>query len=147
MSDCGAILRLLCAITRPMRRIQFYRPHTNPPRCHRNRLNMLNWGQETISCEITSKNLFLRYLVDSGPLWRRKYAFSRPSPPLQFYRLHGKPSTYQAQRLGWLNPGRDGISDKITGKNLILRQRAEIDALWALNKRSLDPACKFSSID
>ena len=49
--------------------------------------------------------------------------------------------------LKWLNPGLDGISEKLLAKNLILRQMAEIDAFWAVNMRSLDPAWHFSSID
>ena len=130
-----------------MLQIQFYRLRENPPRYHQNRLNMPNPGQEALSCEITLKNLFLRYLADSGPILRRKHAFYRPSPPTQFYRPRGSPPKYQNQRLKWLNPGQDGISEKLLVKNLILRQMAEIDAFWAVNMRFLNPDCKFSSID
>ena len=130
-----------------MLQIQFYRLRENPPRYHQNRLNMPNPGQEALSCEITLKNLFLRYLADSGPILRRKHAFYRPSPPTQFYRPRGSPPKYQNQRLKWLNPGQDGISDKLLVKNLILRQMAEIDAFGVANMRSLDAACTCRSID
>ena len=147
MSDSGAIFSSKHAISRSMLQIQFYRLRVNPPRYHQNRLNMPNPGQEALSCEITLKNLFLRYLADSGPILRRKHALSRPSRPIQFYRPHGSPTTHQTQRLKWLNPGQDGISEKLLVKNLILRHEAEIDAFWGVNLRSLDSVCKFSSID
>ena len=147
MSDSGAIFSSKCTISRLMLQTQFYRLRENPPRYHQNRLNMPNPGQEALSCEITLKNLFLRYLADSGPILRRKHAFSRPSSPIQFYRPHSNPSKYQTQRLKWLNPGLGGISEKLLVKNLILRQKAEIGAFGAGNMRSLDPVSKFSSID
>ena len=62
-------------------------------------------------------------------------AVSRPVAKVPVCRLHGHAFKYQIKRLEWLNPGLDGLTDKVMAKNLILRQMAEIDAFGVANMR------------
>lgn len=63
------------------------------------------------------------------------------------HRRHGNLPLDQTKRLKRLNPGLGEVSDKISAKDLILRQMVEIVAFGAINTLSLDPGCQLSSID
>ena len=146
-ADSGPILRDKCSFSRHSQRNRVKLLHDNPPKGHRNRLNMHIPGQNPVLCTISAKNLIWRYSADSGTILRDKCSFSRPSGQIQFKPPDINPPKGRRSRLNMHIPGQEPVLCKISAKNLILRRLTEIGAFWETTTRSLGRACQLVSID